>query len=59
MPTAMMPPMTAAVVDAKPSSRRKPGAETGEIRVSVFMSDECDHREKGWRYASWMRVAPQ
>jgi hypothetical protein len=36
----MMPPMTAAVVEAKPSSRRKPGAEIVTVLVWLSMSED-------------------
>ena len=40
IPTAMIPPITAEVVEASPSSRRRPCAEAGVVEVAVAMGQE-------------------
>ena len=40
IPTAMIPPITAEVVEASPSSRRRPAAELGVVEVAVAIGQE-------------------
>jgi hypothetical protein len=42
IPTAMIPPITAEVVEASPSSRRKPCGEEGVVEVAVVIGQEFD-----------------
>ena len=67
MPTAIIPPITAAVVEAKPSSRRKPRVDAGAIDVAVAIAQSfCSSplsvnvsMEQEMRYVSWKNAGAQ